>query len=53
MTTTYKAKKYTIDEIMAGGYNLDLCGYPTEERLSCRRKKQWIISSAAVPNWTS
>ena len=33
MTTTYKAKKYTIDEIMAGGYNLDLCGYPTEEKI--------------------
>ena len=33
MTTTYKAKKYTIDEIVAGGYNLDLCGYPTEEKI--------------------
>ena len=28
-TDTYKAKEYTIDEIQAGGYNLDLCGYPT------------------------
>ena len=33
MTTTYKAKKYTIDEIVAGGYNLHLCGYPTEEKV--------------------
>jgi type I restriction enzyme M protein len=27
---TWKAKKYTIDEIKKLGYNLDLCGYPTE-----------------------
>ncbi|WP_278962516.1 hypothetical protein [Mitsuokella multacida] len=26
-----KAKCYTIDEIAAGGYNLDLCGFPHEE----------------------
>ncbi len=26
-----KAKKYTIDEIVANGYNIDLCGYPHEE----------------------
>ena len=28
-TDTYKAKRYTIEEIKANGYNLDLCGYPT------------------------
>lgn len=27
---TWKAKKYTIDEIKKLGYNLDLCGYPIE-----------------------
>lgn len=26
-----KVKKYTIDEIIANGYNIDLCGYPHEE----------------------
>ncbi|MBR3607262.1 MAG: N-6 DNA methylase, partial [Lachnospiraceae bacterium] len=26
-----KAKKYTIDEIVANGYNMDLCGFPHEE----------------------
>lgn len=26
-----KAKKYTAEEIAAGGYNLDLCGFPHEE----------------------
>lgn len=26
-----KAKKYSIDEIKALGYNIDLCGYPHEE----------------------
>ena len=26
-----KARKFTIDEIMAGNYNLDLCGYPHED----------------------
>ena len=26
-----KAKKYTVDEIVANGYNIDLCGYPHEE----------------------
>lgn len=26
-----KAKCYTIDEIAAGGYNLDLCGFSHEE----------------------
>ena len=28
---TDKARKYTIDEIKAGNYNLDLCGYPHED----------------------
>lgn len=32
-TNTYKAKKYTFDEIEANGYNLDLCGYPTQEKI--------------------
>ena len=27
----FKAKCYTADEIAAGSYNLDLCGYPHEE----------------------
>ena len=27
---TWKAKKYTIDELKKLGYNLDLCGYPTD-----------------------
>ena len=26
-----KAKKYTVDELVANGYNIDLCGYPHEE----------------------
>lgn len=26
-----KAKKYTLDEIAANGYNIDLCGFPHEE----------------------
>ena len=30
-TGTDKARKYTIDEIKAGNYNLDLCGYPHED----------------------
>lgn len=29
---TYKAKKFTAEEIKAGGYNLDLCGYPVEKK---------------------
>ena len=33
MTTTYKAKKYTIKEIAANEYNIDFCGYPTEEKI--------------------
>lgn len=31
-TDSYKSKKYTADEIVANGYNIDLCGYPTEEK---------------------
>ncbi len=30
-TDSYKAKKYTAEEIAENGYNLDLCGYPHEE----------------------
>lgn len=26
-----KAKKYTVEELVANGYNMDLCGYPHEE----------------------
>lgn len=26
-----KSKKYTVDEIAANGYNIDLCGFPHEE----------------------
>ncbi len=28
-----KARKYTADEIIAGNYNLDLCGFPQEEEV--------------------
>ena len=28
-----KAKKYSIDEIMEKGYNIDLCGFPHEEEV--------------------
>lgn len=30
---TWKSRKYTIEEIVANGYNLDLCGYPVEEKI--------------------
>ena len=30
-TQTYKAKKYTFEEIKSRGFDLDLCGYPEEE----------------------
>ena len=33
MSDTWKAKKYTIDEIKENGYKLDLCGYPVEEKI--------------------
>ena len=32
-TDTWKSRKYSASEIEAGGYNLDLCGYPTEEKV--------------------
>ena len=31
-TDSYKSKKFTAEEIVANGYNIDLCGYPTEEK---------------------
>lgn len=31
-TQTFKSKCYSIDEIKNENYNLDLCGYPTEEK---------------------
>ena len=31
-TDSYKSKKFTVEEIVANGYNIDLCGYPTEEK---------------------
>ncbi|MGI6608813.1 MAG: N-6 DNA methylase [Erysipelotrichaceae bacterium] len=33
MSVTWKAKKYTIDEIKELNYNLDQCGYPVEEEV--------------------
>ena len=33
MTETWKAKKYTFQQIEEGGFNLDLCGYPEEEEI--------------------
>ena len=33
MSDTWKSKKYTIDEIETNSYNLDLCGYPVEEKV--------------------
>lgn len=32
-TETWKSKKYNIDEIKELGYNIDLCGYPVEEKI--------------------
>ena len=32
-TGTWKCRKYRAEEIEAVGYNLDLCGYPTEEKV--------------------
>lgn len=31
--TTYKSKNYTTEEIANRGYNLDLCGFPQEEKV--------------------
>ena len=33
LTETYKAKKYTKEEIEGLNYNLDQCGYPTKEEI--------------------
>ena len=30
---TYKSKKYSFFEISSKGFNLDLCGYPVEEKI--------------------
>ena len=30
---TWKSKKYTAEEIKENGYNLDLCGFPVEEKI--------------------
>ena len=30
---TWKSKKFSAEEILANGCNLDLCGYPTEEKI--------------------
>ncbi|MBT8904244.1 N-6 DNA methylase [Lactobacillus delbrueckii subsp. bulgaricus] len=32
-TDTYKARKFTYDEIESMGFNLDQCGYPVEEKI--------------------
>lgn len=33
LTETWKAKKYSIDEIIRDNYNLDKCGYPVKEEI--------------------
>ena len=33
MSVTYKAKKYSYDEIKERNFDIDLCGYPTEEKI--------------------
>ena len=33
LTETWKAKKYSIDEIIKTNYNLDQCGYPVKEEV--------------------
>ena len=33
LNTTYKSKYYSIEEIKAANYNIDLCGYPVEEKI--------------------
>lgn len=38
-TTTYKAKCYTIKEIIDNGYNIDLCGYPHKEEIILEPKE--------------
>lgn len=32
-TGTFKAQKYFFDDIEKNGYNIDLCGYPVEEKV--------------------
>lgn len=32
-TGTWKSQKYSIDDIKNNGYNIDLCGYPVEEKV--------------------
>ena len=32
-TESFKAKKFSYEEIEASGFNLDLCGYPTKEEV--------------------
>lgn len=38
-TITYKAKCYTIKEIIDNGYNIDLCGYPHKEEIILEPKE--------------
>ena len=33
VATTYKAKKFTYEEIKSDGFNLDRCGYPVKEKV--------------------
>lgn len=33
VATTYKAKKFTYEEIESDGFNLDRCGYPVKEKV--------------------
>lgn len=33
LPTTWKSKKYTINEIIARGYNIDLCGFPVKKKV--------------------
>ena len=33
LTETWKSKKYLIEDIVKNNYNIDLCGYPTEEEI--------------------
>ncbi|MBR4195438.1 MAG: hypothetical protein IKQ95_01850 [Synergistaceae bacterium] len=30
---TFKSRKYSADEIAAGNYSLDLCGFPNDEKI--------------------
>lgn len=38
-TETFKAKKYSIQKIVDMNYNLDLCGYPHEEKIILEPKE--------------